>query len=257
MFLGKGDFHDPLYNDTEVPIPLYDYLYPNRTARMRGHCEYQLVVYASAEYQITTESNTPVVFTSIVAATFFLVVVTFVVYDIFVQRRNSKVEDAAARSNMILSSLFPTTVRDRLIAEKEEEIKPAKSNAGAKNRLRNFLDTDAPVSDPVSTDDLGYEGKPIADLCKCSVFAAFQRVVIEIRTNWAAPNLVTVIVPETTVMFMDIAGFTAWSSVREPAQVFTLLETLYRAFDEISKRRRVFKVRLCVHLVNDSSIAMA
>jgi len=25
-------------------------------------------------------------------------------------------------------------------------------------------------------------------------------------------------------------------------QVFTLLETLYRAFDEIAKRRRVFKV---------------
>jgi class 3 adenylate cyclase len=40
----------------------------------------------------------------------------------------------------------------------------------------------------------------------------------------------------------DIAGFTAWSSVREPSQVFILLETLYRAFDMIAKRRRVFKV---------------
>lgn len=43
-------------------------------------------------------------------------------------------------------------------------------------------------------------------------------------------------------MFGDIAGFTAWSSVREPAQVFTLLETLYAAFDDIARRRRVFKV---------------
>jgi class 3 adenylate cyclase len=43
-------------------------------------------------------------------------------------------------------------------------------------------------------------------------------------------------------MFADLAGFTAWSSVREPVQVFTLLETLYRAFDDIAKRRRVFKV---------------
>jgi class 3 adenylate cyclase len=43
-------------------------------------------------------------------------------------------------------------------------------------------------------------------------------------------------------MFADIAGFTAWSSVREPSQVFTLLEALYRSFDEIAKRRRVFKV---------------
>lgn len=30
-----------------------------------------------------------------------------------------------------------------------------------------------------------------------------------------------------TVFFADIAGFTAWSSTREPTQVFILLETLY------------------------------
>ena len=47
---------------------------------------------------------------------------------------------------------------------------------------------------------------------------------------------------DTTVCFADICGFTAWSSVREPSQVFTLLETLYRAFDVIAKRRRIFKV---------------
>jgi class 3 adenylate cyclase len=45
-----------------------------------------------------------------------------------------------------------------------------------------------------------------------------------------------------TQLHRDIVGFTAWSSVREPCQVFTLLETVYHAFDEIAKRRRVFKV---------------
>lgn len=43
-------------------------------------------------------------------------------------------------------------------------------------------------------------------------------------------------------MFADLVGFTAWCSVREPSQVFVLLETLYAAFDQIAKRRRVFKV---------------
>ena len=43
-------------------------------------------------------------------------------------------------------------------------------------------------------------------------------------------------------MFADIVGFTAWSSVREPAQVFTLLENLYSAFDAIAEQRQVFKV---------------
>eukprot|EP00538_Stauroneis_constricta_P012395 CAMPEP_0119571056 /NCGR_PEP_ID=MMETSP1352-20130426/43927_1 /TAXON_ID=265584 /ORGANISM="Stauroneis constricta, Strain CCMP1120" /LENGTH=1560 /DNA_ID=CAMNT_0007620735 /DNA_START=72 /DNA_END=4756 /DNA_ORIENTATION=- len=48
--------------------------------------------------------------------------------------------------------------------------------------------------------------------------------------------------PNTTVLFADIAGFTAWSSVREPSQVFTLLETTYSAFDKIARQRKVFKV---------------
>jgi class 3 adenylate cyclase len=48
--------------------------------------------------------------------------------------------------------------------------------------------------------------------------------------------------PHATIMFADIVGFTAWSSVREPSQVFTLLEAVYNSFDKIAKRRRVFKV---------------
>ena len=48
--------------------------------------------------------------------------------------------------------------------------------------------------------------------------------------------------PSATVLFADIAGFTSWSSVREPSQVFVLLETLYGAFDQIAKRRGIFKV---------------
>jgi class 3 adenylate cyclase len=48
--------------------------------------------------------------------------------------------------------------------------------------------------------------------------------------------------PYTTVLFADIAGFTAWSSSREPEQVFQLLETVYGAMDQIALRRGVFKV---------------
>jgi class 3 adenylate cyclase len=43
-------------------------------------------------------------------------------------------------------------------------------------------------------------------------------------------------------MFADIAGFTAWSSEREPSQVFKLLETLYHEFDNIADCLGVFKV---------------
>jgi hypothetical protein len=46
----------------------------------------------------------------------------------------------------------------------------------------------------------------------------------------------------TTIMFADIAGFTSWSSDREPEHVFELLETLYGAFDALALARDVFKV---------------
>lgn len=46
----------------------------------------------------------------------------------------------------------------------------------------------------------------------------------------------------TTVMFGDIAGFTAWSSSRQPSEVFTLLETLYGKIDSIAREMNVFKV---------------
>ena len=48
--------------------------------------------------------------------------------------------------------------------------------------------------------------------------------------------------PATSIMFADLSGFTAWSSTREPAQVFTLLETLYGAMDKAARRLGVFKV---------------
>lgn len=47
--------------------------------------------------------------------------------------------------------------------------------------------------------------------------------------------------PDATVIFADLAGFTAWSSMREPDAAFTLLESLYNSFDKIASRRRVFK----------------
>jgi Adenylate and Guanylate cyclase catalytic domain len=48
--------------------------------------------------------------------------------------------------------------------------------------------------------------------------------------------------PNCSVCFMDLAGFTSWSSSRSPAHVFDLLESVYGAFDAIARRRKVFKV---------------
>ena len=104
-------------------------------------------------------------------------------------------------------------MRDRILQDAEEQVEREMSNTksivAAKHRLKNFLE-----DEPVETGSMNVFGtKPIADFF-----------------------------PETTIMFGDLVGFTAWSSVREPSQVFTLLETVYHAFDELAKRRGVFKV---------------
>jgi class 3 adenylate cyclase len=44
------------------------------------------------------------------------------------------------------------------------------------------------------------------------------------------------------VIVADIAGFTAWSSIRDPHQVFTLLESIFQTFDAAAKKFGVFKV---------------
>jgi hypothetical protein len=79
-----------------------------------------------------------------------------------------------------------------------------------KLRLKNFL-TDAPFNSSNPRSAIG--GEPIADF-------------------W----------PNTTILFADLSGFTAWSSTREPSQVFTLLETLYGAMDKAARHLGVFKV---------------
>lgn len=54
-------------------------------------------------------------------------------------------------------------------------------------------------------------------------------------------NFIAELYPEATILFADICGFTAWASIREPHQVFLLLETVFQSFDVLAKRHGVFK----------------
>jgi Adenylate and Guanylate cyclase catalytic domain len=62
------------------------------------------------------------------------------------------------------------------------------------------------------------------------------------HTNATHPCPLLLLQPEATIIFADIVGFTSWSSMREPSQVFTLLETIYHSLDQIANRRHVFKI---------------
>ena len=50
---------------------------------------------------------------------------------------------------------------------------------------------------------------------------------------------------------IDIVGFTSWSSQRDPEQVFTLLQAIFKSFDKAARKRGVFKVET----IGDSYVA--
>lgn len=101
-------------------------------------------------------------------------------------------------------SLFPKSIQKRLVAEITDRGSRTKSTSGAKNQSPNR--NKGTANERLST-------KPIADLF-----------------------------PESTVMFADLVGFTAWCSTREPSQVFELLEAIFNKFDALVEQRGVYKV---------------
>jgi class 3 adenylate cyclase len=127
------------------------------------------------------QTNQGIIFAVSAVAFIVFPFMVFLAYEHRVSRQQKKLMSSAQRSNAIVESLFPSSVRDKLYLQ--------------------------------DSDDRNDSGAPIADLH-----------------------------PDTTVVFADIANFTMWSSVRDPYSVFTLLETIYTAFDEVANRRNVFKV---------------
>ena len=158
-------------------------------------------------------SNQPIIYAVVVLGIFFFASTVFALYDIFVMKRQRVVQDTALRAMSIVTSLFPGNVADQLAQDKAEEEKKKREVAALARKRKhtpksNPFDTDDETNDPYADmhgddDDILIESKPIADLF-----------------------------PSATVLFADIAGFTAWSSIREPSQVFILLENIYRNFDK-------------------------
>ena len=205
-FVGVGDIHDENYSD-HVVVASMDLL----EEIPEGSCEFVLEIYSTQAFADTYITQKPLHYMLVILGVFGATCLVFAIYDSMVKRRQRTLMAKAVRSNAILTSLFPAEVKERLLQEQAEKEKLAK-NSGEKQATK-VSPTEAVQAMANTSGDTQVAGKPIADLF-----------------------------PSATVMFADIAGFTAWSSTRDPAQVFTLLETIYSSFDAIAKKRKVFKV---------------
>jgi Adenylate and Guanylate cyclase catalytic domain len=172
----------------------------NQTARYRGapldeeYCPFTLHLYASSKMASAYLTNNPIIFSLTAAMIFLFTALVFYLYDATVETRQKRIMQTAEHSSAIVSSLFPSSVREQLY--------PVEHGTA-------------------TTDDMPSSGEDAAKFSGSAIAQAY---------------------PETTVLFADIAGFTAWSSSRQPTQVFQLLETIYAAFDKLAKQHGVFKV---------------
>jgi class 3 adenylate cyclase len=139
----------------------------------------------------------PLMYAMMVVFVLVFTSVIFGVYDSIVERRQRKVAQTAVESTAVIHSLFPSNVRDRLLQQQQQEHDTSAlvlgGRSGLKHPARAFLNNgDRTMGNNRSS-------PPIADLF-----------------------------PFTTVLFADIAGFTAWSSSREPTQASVLFYTYAR-----------------------------
>lgn len=229
-YVGEGDqvVHTERYDSYAMEVQFGSDFMGQETRTYR-QCFYSLTVYPSHEFEMTFESNRSEKFTSLLALVFAVLALFFLIFVWFVQRRQQRLMGVALRTSSIISGLFPDNVRDRIMqsaaAQANQEMTSSKSRGlnSTKHNMKGLLygtkDTsfcdggDSSISETNHHGIIVHKEAPIADCY-----------------------------PACTVFFADLVGFTSWSSSREPQQVFVLLETLYGAFDEIAKRRRIFKV---------------
>jgi hypothetical protein len=242
IYLGEGDLHDRQYDHLRVQNTFAPFLLDTNASATNDHrhanaaaandqCFYHLRIFPSEMLEEEYRTWKPAVYSTVVVLVFFLTAIVFVVYDYMVSIRHDKVMATAKRTNKIVSSFFPSNIRDRILKDAEEEaeneIKQKWRGIAPKAKLKTFLSEQVGGMDGHGNQET--KSKPIADLF-----------------------------PHVTVMFGDIVGFTSWSSVREPCQVFTLLETIFAAFDDIARKRRVFKVETVgdCYVSNDQSVSI-
>jgi hypothetical protein len=145
----------------------------------------------------------PLIYAFIVFGAFIVDALLALSYDQITQQHLERISSSERAALSVVDKFYPEVVQDKTFRNQKE----ISSIVHPKTNLKNFL---------IGNENDGNQellAKPIADLFT-----------------------------SCTVCFANITGFTAWSSEREPQQVFLLLETIFGILDKIAKKGRVFKV---------------
>jgi len=224
---------------------------------------------------------------SLVCSVFAVILIMFVCYDNSVEDRQRKLLRQAERTDAIVGSMFPANIQGRLMMIDDDTIESSqrqkfqiqgieqKDKDGKYPPMLTGFDTtgnEQPFGEPekvstpitnssihTSTDSTGTKPPPLlgrmgrkhgaGNWNQRSATSGVDESILRFGNTKPMADFY----PNTTILMCDIAGFTAWSSARAPADVFRLLETIYGAFDDIARAEKVFKVET----VGDCYVACA
>jgi len=160
-FVGEGDLHDQEYD-------IYEYSFEltpssgeqGESAGDATRCVYTFYTYPTSDFVSLFSTSSSISAAAAMAAVFIVLVLSFLLYDHLIKKKNNKVVDIAARSNGILTTLFPEDVRNKLLAEQD-----ARNNGdNMDEKMKSMLKGGDDVSESEVEEDAIFRTKPIANL---------------------------------------------------------------------------------------------
>ena len=188
-FLAEEDLHNPKYDALAIEAPFADVYNPSNLPEQEGasepppsdYCIYTMTVYPTETFEAQYTTNQPLYYGLIVLAIFVFTSLAFILFDCLVTRRQGRLLSTAQKQNAIVSSLYPTKIKDQLMEEAEEKLATSKgsSRGGGKAGIRSFLSEEQGRNGNhgMNAVDSRKKAKPIAERF-----------------------------PDVTIMFGDIAG---------------------------------------------------
>lgn len=239
-YIGIGALHDRQFDELSVTTHMNHFHStspsPSSTVKKEidrdtSTCSYTVSIYPSEEFRSSFESNRTAVFTSVIGAVFLATGFVFFLYVSIIGNRQNKVMEIAMGTSAIVASLFPSTVRERIIKDAEQEVRRRTSvqeserggsaHGSIINKARRKASSQKIQEQRQKHEEQQqqHRGKPIADLFPEATGKYTYPYLVPPPGRQRFERLTDVSsISLLKVLFADIVGFTAWSSIREPTQ---------------------------------------
>ena len=162
-YIGEDDLHDESYDDMEETFVFGSNLAPNMTSNVSSNCraflhqewvQYTFRIYPYQDLEANFHTSQPAVYTAVVLLVTLIVAGTFFMYDYLVERRQKVVMRTAERSDAIVSSLFPKSVKEQLYRTSTSHLDEKKKNSTKSQKQEGDYDA-TQAADSENTDGVG------------------------------------------------------------------------------------------------------